>query len=174
MNKTLLSLLSAILLFSACTKKGNNPPSSTNTNLSVLGTWQVTSDRAKAYSTSTNALIQDTTYTTFGDNNEFAWRYIFNKDGSYYVTTLPAGHGGVGVNVHPDTTSYLHYSISGKTLTYTEDGDDTKYHYTILQSTATTLELESVYTATGDSSDPKLDMNTTYKFVEDTYYTKLE
>ena len=169
MNKTLLSLFSAILLFAACSKSGNNPSKNPDPSVSILGSWLVTSEHVKVYTINTNTLVQDTTTTQFGTFNQFRWYYIFNKDGSAYETTLPIGHGAIGQDVHPDTTDWMTYTVTGKVINV-DEGE--KYTFTILQSTATNLGLEEVFITPPGTDYPKLDANTTYKFVRDTYYDK--
>lgn len=170
MNKTLLSLLLIVLLFAACSKSGSNPSKNSDQGASIVGSWLVNTEHVKVYSIKTNTLVFDTTTTQFGTVNQFRWYYIFNKDGSAYETTLPIGHGpGIGEDVHPDTTDWMTYTVTGKTINVVE-GE--KYSFTILQSSATKLALEEVFVTPAGSEYPELDVYTTYKFVQDTYYDK--
>lgn len=150
----------------ACTNKSNNNPPSYSTL--IVGKWLIQSDHIKIYTLTDNTLVKDTTISyTDPANNQYAWLFIFNANGSSYITDATPNLSGL-----VDTTSSLHYSISGKNLVYTEVGDNTQNTEPILQLNNTNFELSTTYNTTPNLFYPDLDANTTYKFVEDTYYKR--
>ena len=173
MKKTLLALLALFILFSACKKSDNSKPDQPGTDNAklIVGKWLQTKLNIKV-SNPGGTLVKDTTidYTTV-DNKWSSYYFIFNADGSAYVTSLPYTKKGSNKQ-YSDTTSYLTYKISGKTLLLTELGiAGSSETHSIIQLNSSILEMTNSYNSQ-PNSDWGLDQKIIYKFTADSEFSK--
>jgi len=135
----------------------------------IVGTWKSYQQDTKIYDLETNDLLKDTVITYKAANVGLAGYNIFNSDGSAYITTLPYKKTGATVATI-DTTSYLQYTLIGSSLTLKQNigGSETD---PIISITDSDLVLEKMYLST-PATGMGLDVNTSYKFVVDTFFTK--
>ncbi|MHB8207944.1 hypothetical protein [Mucilaginibacter sp.] len=162
MNKNLLPLFIIILFISACSKKSNVPPNNNNSSL-LIGSWFVVSEHDRFYTTTTNTLVEDSTYNISA--KKYAWTNIFNKNGTYY---------DVDYYDMPllDTILSAHYSVSNQIINYTYDNNGVIGQYTILKISDTNLTLEQTFEISPTPGETQRLPPGTYKCVADTYYTK--
>jgi hypothetical protein len=165
----LLLIAIAISTVFSCTKGEIVGGKTQNASL-ITGKWLVYQQNTKVYDLNDNTLLKDTTLLYSSTNFTQAWYQIYNSDGSAYVTTTPYKKTGSSV-MSTDTTSYLHYTITGSSfLKLTKNGGGIETD-PILSLTQTDLELQNKYTAT-PATGWSLDVNTNYLFVVNSYYTK--
>ncbi|MDB5030856.1 hypothetical protein [Mucilaginibacter sp.] len=134
----------------------------------ITGKWLAYQQHTMIYDLNTADLVKDTTML-FSSTNPKAWYEIFNDDGSAYITTIP--HKVAGSSVYAtDSTSYLHYTILGSVLTVKQNGGGSETD-PIIRLTDTDLGLETIFQS-NPQSGWGLDVNTSYKYIVDTYYSR--
>lgn len=166
MKKILLFLCVSILIIYSCKKDDSMKAQYAKL---IIGTWKSTSQNTKIYTLTTDELLKDTTVNFTGHNASRAWLEIYNKDGSGYVTSLPANNQNAQ-GQEADTTAFLTYTILGSNLTIkqTNGGSATK---PILALNNTDMDLQS--TSTGNApANWGLNTKTLYKITLSTHYTK--
>jgi hypothetical protein len=169
MNKHYYLLVLSLLLgiFYSCKKSDNYGNKSSQYSALIAGKWLAYQQHTQVFSLSDNVLVKDT-LINFAPSNAFqGWFETYNTDGSGYVTSKPYSHAGV---INADTTAYLHYSISGSHLTIKPNGGGSETD-PIVNLTATDMTLEKTNNHT-PNTNWGLDDNTTYKFVQDSYYAR--
>lgn len=166
-----LSLAAFFLCMASCQKGPSLDDQLLSTRRYLItGKWLITSADTKVYSAEN--LVKDTTisYVSPSSSASSAWYYIFNRDSTAFITTLPYTKTG-STKLYTDTTARLRYTIQGDNVIFTDTMNKPVEQSRLAQLTGYTLEFVSSSTG-APPTGWNLDATKKYSFVKDQTFIK--